>query len=163
LLTLTIKPHHLIDIFKLYGAGREVLYLDPAYEHDFYRVGNIILNHPDTIVRLYLGSDDICRPCRYNLAGQCIDKLKTPIGEFTQKELWNRHLDVPLLAILGLTENTELTAREFCAIALSALNTENIATVWAGLSSLSIKMRAEYTLRGLQRYQTRWAADPDLT
>lgn len=37
--SLVIKPHHLLDIFKLYGRGVETFVPDDKYKHDFYGGG----------------------------------------------------------------------------------------------------------------------------
>lgn len=45
---IVIKPHHLIDIMKLYGAGVEHFVPDESYQHDFYKVANCIIENLDT-------------------------------------------------------------------------------------------------------------------
>lgn len=45
---IVIKPHHLIDIMKLYGAGVEHFVPDELYQHDFYKVANHIIENLDT-------------------------------------------------------------------------------------------------------------------
>ncbi len=43
---MVIKPHHFMDIIKLYGGGIQVFVPDTDYGHDFYRAANeIIGNH----------------------------------------------------------------------------------------------------------------------
>ena len=37
---IIIKPHHFIDIIKLYGAGIERFVPDEPMGHDFYKVAN---------------------------------------------------------------------------------------------------------------------------
>ncbi len=37
---LLLKPHHFLDIMKLYGAGVNYFTPDLRYGHDFYRVWN---------------------------------------------------------------------------------------------------------------------------
>lgn len=46
------KPHHLIDIIKLYGAGVEHFVPDELYQHDFYKVANLMIENLDTELRL---------------------------------------------------------------------------------------------------------------
>ena len=38
---IVIKPHHLLDIFKLYGKGIENFVPDKNYNHNFYFIGNV--------------------------------------------------------------------------------------------------------------------------
>ena len=47
---ITIKPHHFLDIIKLYGNGLEKFVPDKNYGHDFYKVGNIILAKYNIII-----------------------------------------------------------------------------------------------------------------
>ena len=35
---IVIKPHHLLDIFKLYGKGIENFIPDKNYNHNFYLI-----------------------------------------------------------------------------------------------------------------------------
>ena len=49
---ITIKPHHFMDIIKLYGSGLEVFVPDEKIGHDFYKLdinklSNITLNYGD--------------------------------------------------------------------------------------------------------------------
>ena len=37
-----IKPHHFLDILKLYGNGLESFTEDQRYGHDFWKIGNLI-------------------------------------------------------------------------------------------------------------------------
>ena len=70
---IIIKPHHIIDIIKLYGAGIERFIPDEPMGHDFYKVANELIDHPTINVKLTV-YDDICRPCKkYN--GRCVDAL----------------------------------------------------------------------------------------
>lgn len=70
---IIIKPHHFIDIIKLYGAGIERFISDEFMGHDFYKVANELIDHPTINVKLTV-YDGICRPCKkYN--GRCVDAL----------------------------------------------------------------------------------------
>lgn len=65
---VTIKPHRFMDIIKLYGGGLERFVPDPAMGHDFYRIGNLVLENPELPLRLTTEGDDICKPCKYYAA-----------------------------------------------------------------------------------------------
>lgn len=41
---IIIKPHHLLDILKLYGKGIEKFVPDINHEHDFYKIANMIVS-----------------------------------------------------------------------------------------------------------------------
>lgn len=43
---ITIKPHHFMDIIKLYGTGIERFVPDQKRGHDFYRIANLIVQNP---------------------------------------------------------------------------------------------------------------------
>ena len=62
---ITIKPHHFMDISKLYGGGIEVFVPDERMGHDFYQVANRVLAEPGLALRLTVEGDDICQPCRW--------------------------------------------------------------------------------------------------
>ena len=42
--TVIIKPHHFMDIFKLYCTGIEEFVPDQKMGHDFYAIANAIIN-----------------------------------------------------------------------------------------------------------------------
>lgn len=44
--TVIIKPHHFMDIFKLYGTGIEEFVPDQKMGHDFYAIANAIIKNP---------------------------------------------------------------------------------------------------------------------
>ena len=50
--TILIKPHHFIDIIKLYGAGIEKFVPDEKMGHDFYKVANMIIDNPLITLKL---------------------------------------------------------------------------------------------------------------
>jgi hypothetical protein len=43
---IRIKPHHFLDIIKLYGRGIEKFVPDQDYHHHFYAVANEIIKNP---------------------------------------------------------------------------------------------------------------------
>lgn len=107
---ITIKPHHFIDIIKLYGAGIGTFVPDTAYQHDFYRIANEIIGNMDTVLQLTVYGDDICKPCnRYN-GKECTDPLDCIQG-FCRKETYNQTLDTRLLTLLVLNTDETYTAR----------------------------------------------------
>lgn len=122
---ITIKPHHFIDILKLYGAGIERFIPDVSMGHDFYKVANELIDHPTINVKLTVYGDDICRPCKkYN--GRCVDEL-TSICGYTGKDAYNRTLDEKIIRLYNLTRE-KYTAVQLCSIILE--KKEYIYTVW---------------------------------
>jgi hypothetical protein len=149
---IVTKPHHLLDIIKLYGAGREHFVPDPAFGHDFYRVGNDVLAYPEATLKFVVGGDDICEPCRYYEDGKCTDVVGNNSGRFRSKEIWNKTIDERLMKILGIKEGDTMTVIEYCKLALDKLSTENIATVWHERPTDETARRAELLIEGLNKY-----------
>jgi len=112
---IIIKPHHFIDIIKLYGAGIERFIPDETMGHDFYKVANELIDHPTINVKLTVYDDDICRSCKkYN--GGCVDAL-TSVSGYTGKDAYNRTLDEKLIRLYTLTAE-KYTALQLCSIIL---------------------------------------------
>ena len=121
---IIIKPHHFIEIIKLYGADIERFIPDEPMGHDFYKVANELIDHPTINVKLTV-YDDICRPCKkYN--GRCVDAL-TSISWYTGKDAYNRTLDEKLIRLYTLTAE-KYTALQLCSIILE--KKAFIYTVW---------------------------------
>ena len=72
--SILIKPHHFIDIIKLYGSGIDRFVPDEKMGHDFYKVANEIIDNPSVDLKLTIDGDDICKPCK-KYHEQCIDPL----------------------------------------------------------------------------------------
>ena len=106
---MKIKPHHFLDIIKLYGSGIDEFKPDEKYGHDFYRIGNNILRNKQANLVLSIEGDDICKPCRFNKDGKCIDVLE---NNRSKNEL-NKLLDQKILEYLELKENSEITVTNF--------------------------------------------------
>ena len=49
---IIIKPHHFMDILKLYGSGINIFVSDEKMGHDFYKVANRILKDRNVQLRL---------------------------------------------------------------------------------------------------------------
>ncbi len=112
---IRIKPHHFIDIIRDYGAG-EVSSEPHPYGHAVHLVAARIVSDPDTPLVMELGADDICQPCRHNIAGLCDDTIEAPFGRGApiSKREHNLALDDRWCERLGLEQGDRLTAREFC-------------------------------------------------
>lgn len=149
--TIFIKPHHFLDIIKLHGGGYEKFMPDKNYGHDFWRVGNRILEKPDTLLELTLGLDAVCEPCRFNGGFMCTDMTKVGAGE-TSKDGFNQKIDQALLKVLGLDEGARLTALEFCRLAKAKLTARNIAEIWKDKPVKETKKRIELLFEGIDRY-----------
>lgn len=123
--TILIKPHHFMDIIKLYGTGIHNFVPDEKMGHDFYKVANTIIHNPDVTLRLTIYGDDICKPCK-KYHDICIDALHHIPG-CTSKDIYNQTLDTRIISLYSLSKET-YTAKELCDI-LSQSN-QNIFDVY---------------------------------
>lgn len=148
---ITIKPHHFMDIIKLYGAGLETFVPDEALGHDFYRVGNMILTTPAQPLLLTTGGDHICFPCR-QYRGACQDSL-THIPGYTSKDAYNRQLDTRILTLFSLTPGPH-PARTLCKTLYEGR--QKIFDVWQEEDAAATRRRFELFTAGAQKYLARW-------
>jgi len=112
---ISIKPHHFVDILTALGGG----HMNPEphpYGHALHRVTRQILDNRDIRLRIELGADDICRPCRHNVNGQCDDTIDTSFRPAApkSKEAWNLLIDTRWCERLILRQGDTLTARQLC-------------------------------------------------
>lgn len=124
---ITTKPHHLIDIIKLYGAGVEDFKPDEVFQHDFYKVANRIIGDLNTPLQFTVYGDDICKPCNRFKNFRCIDRLENVKG-YDSKDIYNQKLDTRLIDQLKLDLNSTYTVWQ----AVEILNSDKdlIFHVW---------------------------------
>lgn len=119
---IIIKPHHFLDIIKLFGRGVEFFGPDEKYKHDFYSVANEIIANRNAELKITADSDDICSPCKYlGVNGLCTDNI-SHIDNITSKDEWNKILDRRIIKLAHIYEDSELTAAEFCKLLYSTKN-----------------------------------------
>jgi hypothetical protein len=145
---LIVKPHHFLDIIKLYGSGLECFVPAPDFGHDFYRVGNIILNNPDAIIRLTIKGDDICIPCKYFDGERCVGESKNNT-QYPKKENWNKLIDSRLFKKLGLTEGEKIKSLDLVILAKNKIKEKDILEIW---KEKIIPQRAPFLLKGINKY-----------
>jgi hypothetical protein len=146
---IVIKPHHFLDIIKLYGSGIKIFVPDKEYGHDFYRVGNIILKNKETSLVLTSNGDDICKPCKYFENRKCIDTLGND-KHYNSKEEWNKMIDTKLFDQLGLKEGQRITALHFCCIVSDKLR--DIYEIWEGEPPKKTESRKKNLFEGVYKY-----------
>ena len=146
---IIIKPHHFLDIIKLYGAGMEWFIPDEKMGHDFYRIGNMILKNNKIKMKLTIDCDDICMPCKYYRNNQCIDKL-TMIDGYTEKDTYNKILDKRIIDFFQLDLNRIYTAKDLCKIYLS--NPAFIYEVWMEENDATTQKRHNFFINGGKKY-----------
>jgi len=146
---ITIKPHHFIDIIKLYGAGITVFVPDEIMGHNFYKIGNQILNDKETKLKLTIKEDDICLPCQVFDGKKCTDAL-SHIPGFTLKNTYNSTLDQRIISILSLDTTTIYTARNLCSLIKE--QSSIIFKVWKEEANDITKPRYELFNKGANQY-----------
>jgi hypothetical protein len=142
-----IKPHHLLDLIRDFGAGR--VHEPHPYGHAVHLVAEMVRSNPGLPVELTSGADAICAPCRNLVGGRCTDSTRAP-GYETSKETWNRLIDSRIFARLGLKENDRLFAHEFCKLAIERLG--DIRTIYPEVDPENTAWRAKNLEKGLREY-----------
>lgn len=146
---VTIKPHHFMDIIKLYGTGLSVFVPDEEHGHDFYRIGNRVLADRSLPLVLTVGADAICAPCRSLVGDNCADGLDA-VRNYDSKDAWNREIDARILGYAGLSAGQTCTALELCE-RLYAVR-DKIPSVWAEEDDARTRLRLENFTRGAEKY-----------
>lgn len=145
---LKIKPHHFMDIIKLYGKGIEKFVPDEKMEHDFYKVANQIIQDKNTLLHLTVDGDDICKPCK-SFQQECIDPL-TSIPGFTKKNAYNQTLDERMISLFHLDVQKTYTAKELCTIYQK--NHNLIFNVWKEENNSITQLRHDWFVEGASKY-----------
>ena len=145
---IVIKPHHLIDIIKLYGAGVEHFVPDELYQHDFYKVANLMIENLDTELQFTIYGDDICIPCNRFKDSRCSDSLDHIRG-YHCKDTYNQALDSRLIDQLKLDQYAVYTAREF--IEILSRDRDIIFHVWLEEDSELTEKRNRLFQSGLKK------------
>ena len=114
---LAIKPHHFVDIITAFGDGQTQFEPHP-YGHAVHSVAAEILADHAVLLRIELGADMICFPCRHNVDGFCDDTIDTSFRPEapTSKREWNLLIDRRWCQRLGLRQDDRLTAHELCLL-----------------------------------------------
>lgn len=146
---ITIKPHHFMDIIKLYGSGIDVFVPDERMQHDFYKVANEIIDNPQVQLLLTIEADDICQPCIQCVNGICDDGLPETLGNI-KKDNYNKRLDQRLIDYLHLNLKEEYTALQLCRMMYE--NKDVIFQVWLEEDDCLTNRRYELFDLGAKRY-----------
>jgi len=149
--TLSIKPHHFLDIIKLFGSGLDKFVPNVEYGHDFWKVGNEILENPNVQLELTLDNDAICVPCKFSSGLICTGVTLVDSKEISKDE-WNKLIDQRLLDIFGLKSGAKLSALELCKRAKEKVNRENIFAVWKEKPVEITEKRANFLMLGIEKY-----------
>ncbi|MGD8239293.1 MAG: hypothetical protein PVH68_12115 [Armatimonadota bacterium] len=112
---IRIKPHHFIDIVTAIGNG-QTRFERHAYGHAVHTVAAAVKDHPDAVLEMELGIDDICEPCRHHVGDECDDTIDTSYRPEapSSKMAWNLLIDRRWCERLGLGQGDRLTVTDFC-------------------------------------------------
>lgn len=150
-LNIIIKPHHLLDIFKLYGKGIEKFIPDEKYNHNFYSIANSVIENKISKIQFTYGFDDICKPCDFLKDTVCIDEFKYD-GIVYKKNSYNEKLDIRLIRALDLKIDKIYEFSYIINILNDKLNLELINLVWYSCNLDDNKLRYNYTKKGIEKY-----------
>ena len=112
---ISIKPHHFVDIITSFGKGKWTFKPHP-FGHAVHVISQDILANRDVLLKIELGIDDICKPCKHNKNGICDDTIDTshrPEAPSSKNE-WNLLIDLRWCDRLNIKQDDLFTAREFC-------------------------------------------------
>lgn len=151
---ITIKPHHLLDIFKLYGKGIEKFVPDEKYDHNFYFVGNAVVGNEIDKVEFTYGCDDICKPCNYLKQNICIDTFSYN-DIIYQKNDYNEKLDITLIRLLDIEFNKVYKFKDIIKLLDNKLDLELINLVWHGCNEKENEIRYHFTREGINKFMTK--------
>ena len=111
-MSLSLRPHHLLDILCDYGHG--ITYQPHPYGHALHTVAAEVLSDLETDITFVIAADAICQPCRHlHPDGQC-DDLLGPLPDSPSKQAYNDALDRRLWVYLKLDQQHQMTFRTFC-------------------------------------------------
>lgn len=143
---IVIKPHHLLDILKLYGKGIENFVPDINYKHNFYLIANMIVNGKVEFIRFTRDCDDICRPCKYCKTEKCYDVVAFLNGY--SKDQYNKEIDDELLKIWSLRFGMDYNFKDILVMLSKELNYHLFKKVWKYEQEYAIQFRNAFTIMG---------------
>ncbi len=147
---IKIKPHHFLDIIKLYGKGLEVFVPDKKYNHNFYKAANDIIANHQAEITITSGEDDICAPCIFlGRDNKCTDRI-FHIAGIDSKNEWNEILDNRIMQYTGIRAGNKYSSEEFCRILF--FQKEIIFNVWKEESKPDKGSRYEAFCKGAKKY-----------
>lgn len=149
-MTVIIKPHHLLDVYKLYGRGIFPFSPDSEFEHDFYLIGNLLISRKVDSIVFTTKSDDICKPCKYHENGICTDSLDN--DEFINKNDYNNFIDQKLLKYFRLDEDIAYDLNTILSLFIEKASLELFCEVWSSKHIDDNKLRFKNTLEGIKKY-----------
>lgn len=155
---ISIKPHHFVDIITSFGAGQRTFAPHP-YGHAVHTVSQGLLDDPDVLLKMELGADDICRPCKHNLNGLCDDTIDIsyrPAAPPSKRES-NLLIDNRWCRRLDINPGDTYTARALCRLILDRMG--DITDIYREIPAGMTAGRYADLVKGLEFYLKRKGMD----
>ena len=147
---IVIKPHHLLDIFKLYGKGIENFVPDKNYNHNFYFIGNAVIRNEVNKICFTYSYDDICKPCYHLKNSVCSDYFSAD-GVDINKNEYNEKLDIRLMKLLNLKFDEIYEFKDIIELFNSEVSLKLINLAWYSSNQDDNKIRYELTKKGIYK------------
>lgn len=140
-ITISLTPHHLIDVFKHLVGNRWDLLRIPPRRQAMHEVAKKILTNHDAEIKLIHGHDDICRDCQ-NLNGNSCNGILAQFTPSIPKSTYNDELDNYLFELLQKSLGDRTSVRNFLKKVIS--RKEEIIPLATHLGE-----NEKYTVKGL--------------
>ena len=150
-----IKPHHLLDIFKLYGKGIENFVPDKNYNHNFYFIGNAVIRNEVNKICFTYSYDDICKPCYHLKNSVCSDYFSAD-GVDINKNEYNEKLDIRLMKLLNLKFDEIYEFKDIIELFNSEVSLKLINLAWYSSNQDDNKIRYELTKKGIENFLSKY-------
>ena len=152
---IVIKPHHLLDIFKLYGKGIENFIPDKNYNHNFYLIGNAVIRNEVNKIRFTYSYDDICKPCYYLKNSVCNDYFSVN-GIDINKNKYNEKLDIRLMELLNLKFDEIYEFKNIIKLLNNEVSLTLINLAWYSSNQEDNKIRYKLTKKGIETFLSKY-------
>ena len=129
---IVIKPHHLLDIFKLYGKGIENFIPDKNYNHNFYLIGNAVIRNEVNKIRFTYSYDDI------------------------NKNKYNEKLDIRLMKLLNLKFDETYEFKNIIELFNSEVSLKLINLAWYSSNQEDNIIRYKLTKKGIENFLSKY-------
>ena len=148
---IQIKPHHFVDIITSFGDGKRSFSPHP-YGHGVHIISAALLENRDCIIKINLGADDICKPCKFNSKGICKDIIDTSFRPKApeSKQEWNLLIDKRWCDKLDIKQGNRLPAYALCQRIQTKMG--DIAAIYKEIPVEKTKERQIKLEKGLQFY-----------
>lgn len=117
--SIRLRPHHGLCLLNFIGKG----YGD-AFTENMQRMKERLTAHPETIIRIAEGSDDLCSCCPHRIKAHC-DSEKPPV------------FDARVLEAAGIRTDRQLTWAELSRI-MEPVRAHRLAEICGNCSWFSV-------------------------